>query len=333
MNLIEYWKEGIENIFQLHGPEMALQAISVDNEENREIPYAIREIAKASIFYRGANYDEAEKIINTISNEIKELELVYQAEWQVIAIGVHVFYNRYQEALKILEESIKVNPNNLDLYNQLAYVQDKLGIKSYSISYPELLKKFNDHYEVKIEYASYLFYRKENDKAKEIALEVIEKDPNNVKALDILGYIALENMEDQKAYDYLIKSSEIWPFNKKRLQSLANIALLNRDKDGEEKAYRYALQFYKTDGEFNLKLLTILLNTPNRDTNEVIELGNKVLQYLPDNVRSYFLCAYAYYLGGKIQDANNILKECYAFKEIPQGVYELQEKINTILKK
>lgn len=318
------WREEIEDIFEMHGPYVALQYI--DKEYGNALDGSLDSI-RASIYFRWQEYEKAEELIEKTKQKIKELSLEDQLVWYTTAVGVFIHKQQYVKAFTLVRDAVAKFPEDIMLLNQLALVNYKLGHKPYVKSYEELMAKHPMHPAIMVAYAELLFQEHKDIEAEKLLHKVLEVDENNIKALDMMGYICAEKQQDHKALDYFVKSSEIWPFNLNRLLSLCEIAMLTRDYANAEKAYRYALKYYPNNGALNRGFAILLLQIRGSDKEEMLAYAKKGVELLPNLSKSHLVLAYAYAHNELWKNAQETIKEVYKYPPIEGDVKTLERQI------
>ena len=195
---LEAEKNALEEVYQIHGPYVAIQFIDTQTT----LPDWMVLLSKASICYRTAQFSQAQVYLESIVEFRATIPDDFQPEWYSTQAGIYFQTENHKAMKQVLDEGVQKFPSNITLQNFSAWVNDKLGVQPYEERYTELVQLFGDRYEIKESYADFLFRKGADDLAEPLAKDVLEQDSNNVKALDILGYIALDRTDDAVAYSY-----------------------------------------------------------------------------------------------------------------------------------
>lgn len=178
-----------------------LNEIPIDSELNQEVIKA-----KIIVFLNSNNKIEAEKYFDKFI--ISDSNLV---EDTIFKSNILAFFNKYDNAVQTINESIKKSPDSKELY----------------------LKK-----------AEYIKFTSSGKQSISIARKIVEKWPNFSDGLNFLGYSLLEeNMNLEYAKKLLYKALALNPQNGFYLDSLGWFYFLRNDFKKSMKYFRQALKY------------------------------------------------------------------------------------------
>ncbi|MCA9749872.1 MAG: tetratricopeptide repeat protein, partial [Romboutsia sp.] len=149
---------------------------------------------KAKIFFLKA-YElnsEVPEICNNLGNIILQID------------------QNYLVAAEYFSKAIKLKPNFVDAYNNLATAMLKLSNMKKAIHIIEIALQIKPNYILALNnYGKMLFFLMQSNKAKEIFHKVLTIDENNSEALSYLGEIYCEKYQYDLGIDFLNKSLSI----------------------------------------------------------------------------------------------------------------------------
>jgi len=298
-----------KNGFYLKGIELSQKLYSLTHEEKYLVKQAeLQEkqgnFDKALVIYKNIyktnpkNAEITKKITYTYYNSGKfeealpyfkqYLSLKYNPDMQ-LAYGKSLFYTgKNKEAKAVLENYMKKNPGNLE---PLALISDVyLSLQDYDDAI-RTLTVLNNSYpfskELKIKLGDALFSAGQPVEAATVFSQVIEKDPQNVKAISSLANISLSTGNYEKASIYFVKliylsqNLQVKIDEKDVFTKLGISFLAGGNYDKAEEVFYALSNTYPDDSD----IVSYLANTyiANKKYDKALNVLNKILEKEPNN--------------------------------------------------
>jgi len=229
-------------------------------------------------------------------------------------------FGQNEEAIKLLELAVKLNPNEIDLWTSLAEVQVRLNRNSQALSsLNKAIKLRPDEQNIYLRKASIYMNLNDPQKAKIAIKKGLSINKNNEKGYFQLGNAEIMLNNYKSALNAFRISSRI---NSNFWQSINNEGLvlyeLNKVQDAILK-FKSALEI-SNDAEPKLALAIVLYSSDNK-SNESLKLAKNALKSNPKYVSKSYQVTQLW--GKKLQKSAQLL---FKMEEMKKAVKEAKEK-------
>ncbi len=175
---------------------------------------------------------------------------------------------RFREALPLYQQAVKLDPNNAPLLNNLAVVEDQLGMDREALMHLSRAMEIDPRLRVAQNNVGIVHvHRGDHHKAAHVFQSLLRQDPNFHRAHYNLGVIYAAKGYVEDARQSFARASALAPSD---ADTVYNLALLARERGGdpmaERRGYERALQLDPSMREAHLALGTLLADpeTPPR---------------------------------------------------------------------
>jgi len=294
-----------------------------------------------------------------IVNDIKTIEGQDGWQWRYeqakVWFAMDDFKNRYPQILSLLQENMKINPNDLTSHLLLARSYERAGEMQLAIStYREILSQSPDDLRViipaiaafysareydeaeqvlnrasrqklyhpelqRLQFQSYLRHG-QLDSASSILLDVIENDPNNQTACLSLALLKIRQNEFDEASDLLTRLKNLDP---KSLPVTAAQIQLNIRQDKKTEALRVSDELVKSLNNASAYILRARTYTTLGRPDEAVNDLDQAVSIEPDNIEVWLARSDFYRSIGQPENASADIKQALSLK--PDNV-QLQKR-------
>jgi len=229
---------------------------------NKEISECVKAFSEGRKSFTLRNYDKALQHFSDCIN--KGLDNIDINSVKSAVFGSYIFRGviyqnikrNYDQAIKMFEKAIEVQPERASGYYNLASVYEKIGKIDKSIeTYKKTIEVDPEYQKAFYGLAGVYFVNKKDfQKALSFADKAISIDPDYVKAIELAGRALVELKEFDKAIPYFNRVLELDKKNDYYL-SPYNLAFIYNNKKEYEQALKYAEQSLEMKKNFGGALL------------------------------------------------------------------------------
>jgi len=201
----------------------------------------------------------------------------------------HFYAGKYKSAAGICQSIIKKQKNNVDAYNLLGIIQDKLGKRNDAIaSFKKALKLLPENTEILNNLGTTHLDLHELEKAKKCFTKALSINENQAESHYNLGNVYYQEDNKEEAKKEYIRSAELAPTHAKALNNIGSICQSEDDFENAEKYYNLALHSNPNfiDALYNLSGISI----DRKNWKQAQQQLTKLLSIDENHVRgNYFL--------------------------------------------
>lgn len=199
---------------KLNEPDSALWVNLKGRELFPDNPYFLK-----SIGYIYAQRNETDKSIEAYQ-QLTELEPDVAENWKLLG-EQYVIAGMDEEAIDAYQKSVDLDPSDLEARNVLDDLLEGYDVYKVLELRKKLAEQFPDDMKVQLDYAQILFKVGQYKSAVDISKRVVQNQPENLVALELLGKSYQESEQHVLAINTFKKLLEIKPDDKKNLCNLA----------------------------------------------------------------------------------------------------------------
>ncbi|MGH1471277.1 MAG: tetratricopeptide repeat protein [Cellvibrionaceae bacterium] len=229
----------ITTVYADQSPQKALDAINLGLEANPKSE-TLKNL-KLSALTQTKDAKGVEKLLNELVQEHPNTISYHQR----LARG-YAFQNKIDEAELVLTKSISLNPDSISLKKSyIEFLAQRKGLDATESVVKSYIKEDPDIYQYREILAQVYLSSKEDNKAKDVFLDIIKLDnqsSNSLKARNALAVMSLSLGQEEDANKWLNQIFEIEPTNTEALVTQARIYLKGNDFDSATANLRAALK-------------------------------------------------------------------------------------------
>lgn len=208
-------------------------------------------VSEASSFYLPANYQalrvmEAQKHLDQAQKLIQKLTSSRYVISEIYSIGANLYAreNKFEDAIKLLEDGFRKFPEQIDLLFLTGVFQEKAGrIDDCVRSMREVIHK-DPNNSAALNYLGYIWAErgKKLDLAKALIERALSLKPNDGFYLDSLGWVYYQKGEYDKALEVLTNASKSQPDEGIIVEHIGDVYLKMNKKNEAEQTFEQALK-------------------------------------------------------------------------------------------
>lgn len=190
--------------------------------------------------------------------------------YNIILADLYRELDRKQEVVDRYNYLLKIYPDKVDLYFELAGAYTNNGELDKAVESLDALQKFTGISDA-IALNKFRLYNMmdKKEKAFEEIQAIIDQNPGNIRYLLLMGDLYLQDNQYERALDYYNRSRSIEPDNASLILSMVNYYEKTGNKTAASEELRKAVASSKTDVETKLQLLARYISILNRNKQDV----------------------------------------------------------------
>ena len=176
-----------------------------------------------------------------------------------------------EEVIEVYNNMLKLHPERVDLFFELSNVYSSMGELNKAIEALDSLQKYTGASDA-IAINKFRYYNLAGEKQKAFSEieSVVEKNPENIQYILMVGELYLDDLQNDKALAYFERASEIDPESPALILSMVKYYEKTGNKEASIEELQKAITNTKMDVDTKLQLLgryVALLNQGKQDLN------------------------------------------------------------------
>lgn len=194
-----------------------------------------------------------------------------------------------EEVIEVYNNMLKLHPERVDLFFELSNVYSSMGELNKAIEALDSLQKYTGASDA-IAINKFRYYNLAGEKQKAFSEieSVVEKNPENIQYILMVGELYLDDLQNDKALAYFERASEIDPESPALILSMVKYYEKTGNKEASIEELQKAITNTKMDVDTKLQLLgryVALLNQGKQDLNAAQPLFHSLFEQHPNDSR------------------------------------------------
>ncbi len=203
-------------------------------------PFHVLSQVRASVLLsEKKRYDDAIEVLS----HAQPSDLPEKKQLILSTVEVYNLSGRYQDSMKMLDESIAQMPNEIELYYARSIVADRLDKLDIAENDLKTILTLQPNHLDALNALGYLLANKTKryDEAQAYLSQALKLSPNNASVLDSLGWLYYKRGDYNKSVETLKQAAEIMP-DAEIAAHLGEVLWYMKDFDGAKKVWSNALE-------------------------------------------------------------------------------------------
>lgn len=234
---------------------------------------------------------------SVLDNREKSIDLVRKAVgyspdnyyYNMVFADLAKSMNLNEEVIEVYNNMLKLHPERVDLFFELSNVYSSMGELNKAIEALDSLQKYTGASDA-IAINKFRYYNLAGEKQKAFSEieSVVEKNPENIQYILMVGELYLDDLQNDKALAYFERASEIDPESPALILSMVKYYEKTGNKEASIEELQKAITNTKMDVDTKLQLLgryVALLNQGKQDLNAAQPLFHSLFEQHPNDSR------------------------------------------------
>lgn len=234
---------------------------------------------------------------SVLDNREKSIDLVRKAVgyspdnyyYNMVFADLAKSMNLNEEVIEVYNNMLKLHPERVDLFFELSNVYSSMGELNKAIEALDSLQKYTGASDA-IAINKFRYYNLAGEKQKAFSEieSVVEKNPENIQYILMVGELYLDDLQNDKALTYFERASEIDPESPALILSMVKYYEKTGNKEASIEELQKAITNTKMDVDTKLQLLgryVALLNQGKQDLNAAQPLFHSLFEQHPNDSR------------------------------------------------
>lgn len=234
---------------------------------------------------------------SVLDNREKSIDLVRKAVgyspdnyyYNMVFADLAKSMNLNEEVIEVYNNMLKLHPERVDLFFELSNVYSSMGELNKAIEALDSLQKYTGASDA-IAINKFRYYNLAGEKQKAFSEieSVVEKNPENIQYILMVGELYLDDLQNDKALAYFERASEIDPESPALILSMVKYYEKTGNKEASIEELQKAITNTKMDVDTKLQLLgryVALLNQGRQDLNAAQPLFHSLFEQHPNDSR------------------------------------------------